>query len=76
MPDEDGHAFMRRIRALDPALGGSTPAIALTAYTRGEDRAKALAVGFTTHIGKPVNSDALLGAISNLARTSQRAAKT
>jgi len=76
MPDEDGHAFMRRIRALDPALGGSIPSIALTAYTRGEDRAKALAVGFTTHIGKPVNSDALLGAVSNLARLSQRPVKT
>jgi len=76
MPDEDGHAFMRRIRALDPALGGSVPSIALTAYTRGEDRAKALAVGFTTHIGKPVNSDALLGAVSNLARLSQRPVKT
>jgi PAS domain S-box-containing protein len=76
MPDEDGHAFMRRIRALDPAHGGSVPSIALTAYTRGEDRAKALAVGFTTHIGKPVNSDALLGAISKLARLSQHSAKT
>jgi PAS domain S-box-containing protein len=76
MPDEDGHAFMRRIRALDPALGGNTPSIALTAYTRGEDRAKALAVGFNTHIGKPVNSDALLGAISKLGRLSQHAAKT
>jgi CheY-like chemotaxis protein len=67
MPDEDGYSLIRRIRALDPSQGGSIPSIALTAYTRAEDRTKALAAGFTTHIGKPVNPADLVAALGNLA---------
>jgi PAS domain S-box-containing protein len=67
MPDEDGYSLIRRIRALDPRQGGTIPSIALTALTRAEDRTKALAAGFTTHIGKPVNPDDLIAALGNLA---------
>jgi PAS domain S-box-containing protein len=67
MPDEDGYSLIRRIRALDPKQGGSIPSIALTAHTRAEDRTKALAAGFTTHIGKPVNPADLVAALGNLA---------
>jgi PAS domain S-box-containing protein len=67
MPDEDGYSLIRRIRALDAAHGGAIPSLALTAYTRTEDRTKALAAGFTTHIGKPVNPRDLIAALSNLA---------
>ena len=67
MPGEDGYSLIRRIRALEPALGGDIPAIALTAYTRAEDRTKALAAGFTTHVGKPVNPLDLVAAVGNLA---------
>jgi PAS domain S-box-containing protein len=74
MPDVDGYAFMRRIRELDPLLGGGVPAIALTAYTRAEEKMKAISAGFTTHIGKPVNPDDLLAAVANLARFSPRSA--
>lgn len=68
MPDEDGYSFMRRVRALDPASGGGIPSVALSAYTRNEDKAKALAAGFTTHIGKPVDPTDLLAVVANLAR--------
>jgi CheY-like chemotaxis protein len=71
MPDVDGYTFMRRIRELDPSLGG-IPAIALTAYTRAEEKMKAIAVGFTTHVGKPVNPDDLIATVANLARLSPR----
>jgi PAS domain S-box-containing protein len=67
MPGEDGLSFMRRVRALDPAEGGAVPSIALTAYTRGEDRTKALAAGFTEYVGKPVDPDQLVAAIEGLA---------
>jgi len=67
MPGEDGYSLIRRVRALEPALGGDIPAIALTAYTRAEDRTKALAAGFTTHVGKPVNPLDLVAAVGNLA---------
>jgi CheY-like chemotaxis protein len=72
MPDEDGYGLMRRIRALDPALGGAIPSLALTAYTRGEDKTKALAVGFATHISKPVNPDDLIVAVANLAHLTMK----
>jgi signal transduction histidine kinase/CheY-like chemotaxis protein len=38
MPDEDGYALIRRVRALEPDRGGQTPAVALTAYGRIQDR--------------------------------------
>lgn len=72
MPVEDGYSFISRLRCIDEAAVGSIPAIALTAYTRPEDRTKALAAGFTTHIGKPVNPEDLLAAIANLARLAPR----
>jgi PAS domain S-box-containing protein len=67
MPDEDGYSFMQRVSRLAPAEGGSVPSIALTAYTRSEDRAKALAMGFTNHIGKPVSPNELIAAVAKLA---------
>ncbi|HLV65318.1 MAG TPA: ATP-binding protein [Polyangiaceae bacterium] len=66
MPEEDGYSFITRARALAPSQGGGIPSIALTAYTRAEDRTKALAAGFTTHVGKPVNPDDLISAVANL----------
>jgi CheY-like chemotaxis protein len=67
MPEEDGYSFVRRVRSLTASSGVSIPSIALTAYTRGVDRTKALAAGFTTHISKPVNPDDLVAAVANLA---------
>ena len=68
MPDEDGYSLMRRVRALEVAEIRNVPAIALTAYTRSADRAKALAAGFTTHLGKPLNVAELVSAVAKLAR--------
>jgi len=45
MPGEDGYSRIRRVRALDPAEGGRTPAVALTAYGRPEDRVRSLSAG-------------------------------
>lgn len=67
MAEEDGYALIRRVRKLRTDEGGGIPSIALTAYTRNEDRTKALAAGFTTHVGKPVNPDDLVAAVANLA---------
>jgi PAS domain S-box-containing protein len=72
LPREDGFSFVRRVRALRPEEGGGIPSIALTAYTRAQDRTKALAAGFTTHIGKPVNPDELVAAVANLAAFARR----
>ncbi|HEY6723564.1 MAG TPA: PAS domain S-box protein [Polyangiaceae bacterium] len=66
MPDEDGYAFLRKVRALPPGEGGAVPAIALTAYAREEDRMRAIAAGYMTHLAKPVDPDAFLYAVGNV----------
>lgn len=53
MPDQDGYAFVRAVRALErPAC--ETPVIALTAYSRPQDRRQALNAGFNEHLKKPI----------------------
>jgi signal transduction histidine kinase/CheY-like chemotaxis protein len=66
MPDEDGYAFIRRVRSLPREGGGRTPAIALTALARPKDRVRALAAGFQTHLPKPVDPSELVLAVANL----------
>jgi signal transduction histidine kinase/DNA-binding response OmpR family regulator len=65
MPEEDGYATLRRIRAWE-ARRGRAPmaALALTAFAQREDRIKALAGGFRLHLTKPVSPAALIGAIA------------
>ncbi|WP_242067352.1 ATP-binding protein [Leptolyngbya sp. FACHB-711] len=67
MPDEDGYALLRRVRALEPENGGKIPAIALTAYARTQDRRAALLAGFQSHVAKPVEPAELIAVIANLA---------
>ena len=66
MPGEDGYALIKQVRALPPERGGRTPAAALTAYARDEDRGRALAAGYQLHIAKPFNPRELLAAVSDL----------
>jgi CheY-like chemotaxis protein len=66
MQDEDGYSLIRRIRALPANRGGNVPAVALTAYVRSEDRAKALDAGFQIHMGKPVEPAELVSVIERL----------
>jgi CheY-like chemotaxis protein len=67
MPVEDGYDMIQRIRKLGPERGGQTPAIALTAYARIEDRERALASGYQEHVPKPVEPDTLVEIIARLA---------
>lgn len=62
LPDDDGYGLLRRLRRLPE--GETLPAIALTAYTRPEDRAKALAAGFRAHLSKPLDPEKLLQEIT------------
>jgi len=62
MPGEDGHRFLRRLRA----SGTNIPAIALTAHAREKDAESALAAGFDLHIAKPIDFDRLVEAIAEL----------
>ncbi|WP_395748857.1 ATP-binding protein [Prosthecobacter sp.] len=73
MPDRDGYSLIREIRQLPASQGGNVPAIALTAYTRTEDRIKAIAAGFQMHISKPADSVELMTVVSSLAGKPQLA---
>lgn len=67
MPGEDGYSFIRKVRALSPERGGRTPAAALTAYAREEDRIRALRAGYQIHVPKPVSPAELATVVANLA---------
>jgi CheY-like chemotaxis protein len=68
MPGEDGHTLIRRVRALGPSFGGDVPALALTAYVRPEDRAKAIRAGYQMHASKPIEPTTLFGLVASLAK--------
>jgi signal transduction histidine kinase/ActR/RegA family two-component response regulator len=68
MPDMDGYSLMRHIRALPADHGKETPAIALTAFARSEDRRRAMLAGFDMHVAKPVEPGELVAVIARLAR--------
>lgn len=65
LPGESGYDLILRVRARD--RDARTPAVALTAYPRVEDRARALAAGYDMHVPKPVSPVALARAIATLA---------
>ena len=67
MPDMDGYALLERIRALPADRGGRTPAIALTAFARSEDRTRALHRGFQVHVSKPVEPAELVATVASVA---------
>jgi CheY-like chemotaxis protein len=67
LPDVDGYDLMQRIRSLPVRAGGATPAIALTAYARTEDRTRAFRAGFQAHLAKPIEPAELVATISSFA---------
>jgi PAS domain S-box-containing protein len=73
MPQKDGYALLREVRALPVEQGGRTPAIALTAFARSEDRTRAMMAGYQSHISKPVEPQELIATVASLAgRTGTR----
>ena len=73
MPGEDGYTFIRKVRALDFTKGGKTPALALTAYGRVEDRLRTLSAGYSMHVPKPVDPAELGVIVASLAGRSSEA---
>ena len=47
--------------------GGQTPALALTAFARSEDRQRALLAGYQAHVAKPIEPSELITTIASLA---------
>jgi CheY-like chemotaxis protein len=71
MPDEDGYAALKRIRAWEaqrPRPAARRPAVAISAYGEREDHLRALNEGFQTYLPKPVSPAELMLVISDAAR--------
>jgi CheY-like chemotaxis protein len=67
MPGKDGWDLIREIRRLDEQSGRRTPAAALTALARAEDRRKALSAGYQMHLAKPIDPAELVSTVERLA---------
>ena len=67
MPGEDGCSLIRRIRKRPAEDGGQLPAMALTAFGREEDRARALAAGYQIYAVKPLAPETLADLVADLA---------
>ena len=68
MPGEDGYSLIRRVREWERERDFYTPAVALSAYGRIEDRVRTLKAGFQMHLAKPVDPADLATVIENLIR--------
>ena len=64
LPKIDGWEATRRLKANDETR--QIPIIALTGYSLGNDREKALAAGCDEYTGKPVDFERLQGLIEDL----------
>ncbi|HET6880684.1 MAG TPA: ATP-binding protein [Pirellulales bacterium] len=63
MPGTDGYDFIRALRQ----SGWQTPAVALTAFARAEDRQRCLQSGYQNHLRKPVELGELMAVVAELA---------
>jgi PAS domain S-box-containing protein len=63
MPAVDGYSFIAQVRR---TYNGIMPAIALTANARLEDRDRALAAGYQSHLTKPINESQLILTVAQL----------
>jgi signal transduction histidine kinase len=64
MPHASGYDLVREIRANERLA--SMPVVAVTAYSRAEDRAKAISLGFDAHVGKPFSPQSLVAVVAGL----------
>lgn len=67
MPNLDGIEATRMIREKEKSRGGHVLIIAMTAHTMPEDERDCLEAGMDGYISKPVDFDAVLSIIDNLA---------
>jgi len=66
MPHMSGFELIDRVRRSERAEIRQMPAVAVTAYARSEDRAKALRSGFQIHLAKPVDPGELMAVTAAL----------
>jgi signal transduction histidine kinase len=67
MPGMDGYELIRVLRSHEQGSGRHLPAIAVTAFTREEDRQRVLREGYSEYVPKPVNTARLISLLFELA---------
>jgi CheY-like chemotaxis protein len=67
MVGEDGYWLVRELKQLPATVLGDVPVIAATAYGREHPRTRVLAAGFTEHVQKPVDPEALCRLVARVA---------
>jgi PAS domain S-box-containing protein len=66
MADTDGYSLIKQVRQHEGDDREHIPAIALTAYARAQDRLRAIAAGYNTHVAKPVEIRELVSVVKCL----------
>jgi len=66
LPNVDGYALLRKLRASELEFGQSLPAIAVSGYIQGNDELLALAAGFQKWLPKPIDLDQLINTIAQV----------
>jgi PAS domain S-box-containing protein len=72
MPEMDGYTLIRSIRRLENPEKSEVAAIALTAYSRLQDRTQAIRAGFQNYLPKPVEPAELLTVLQSLTQPRSR----
>ena len=69
LPGRDGYELIRNVRAMGEASGGThLVAVAFTAFSRPEDKQRAVEAGFDAHLAKPLQPHVLMSLVAQLAR--------
>ncbi|MEO6848516.1 MAG: ATP-binding protein [Chthoniobacterales bacterium] len=68
MPDMDGFEFIRQVRAMGKEKGSKISAIALTAFSRPEDRKLAVISGFDVYLSKPADPQELVSLVDRFVK--------
>ena len=76
MPEMDGLAATRAIRALDRPDAGRIPIIAMTANVFDEDVQRSLEAGMNAHLSKPIEPEKLYETMARLMRGSEQTEST
>jgi PAS domain S-box-containing protein len=66
IPDADRFALIREVRRREEQSRQHLPAAAITAYTRSQDRERALAAGYDRYVPKPISRAAIVEAVLSL----------
>lgn len=72
MPDQDGWALIRAMRALAPDRGGRMPAVAVSGNIDGHTRQRARAAGLDDYLAKPLDLHLLAPAVDEMAMKGMR----